>query len=308
MHPHEHTTPGGPPILQQVSEGIYAYIQPDGGWGLNNPAFIVSSDGVVIIDTCFTEARSKAFIATIKSITSLPIRTVINTHHHGDHTWGNGFLPGATIIGHELCRSEMIETGLSIKVLFPTANFGELSIVPPSVTFKDRLTVHAGNLKLELIYVGPAHTASDIVVWVPERKLLFSGDIVFKSCTPFVLQGCITPYFETIKRVRALGAGVIVPGHGPICGPEGLDDVEEYLYFVMGMAKRGFEAGVEPLELAKQLELGRYAAWVDSERIIANLHRAYSELRGEPWATPLDFIGILRESEVYSGHPLRCYA
>lgn len=311
MHAHAHyhdIAPGGPPQLEQVSEGIYAYLQPDGSWGLNNPAFIVGPDGIIVIDTCFTEARSQAFLATIKTISSLPIRTIINTHHHGDHTWGNGLMPAATIIGHELCRSEMISVGLSIKALFPTANFGEITVVPPTVTFTDRLDVYVGDLKLELYYVGPAHTVSDIVVWVPERKVLFTGDIVFKDCTPFVLQGAITPYFPVLERLRSFGAEVLVPGHGPVCGPEGFDEVEAYLRFVMETARQGFAKGIPPLELARQTDLGKYAHWADAERIVANFHRAYSELRGEPYATPLDIVGIVRESEGYSGHALRCYA
>lgn len=311
MHSHSHyhdIAPGGPPQLEQVSEGIYAYLQPNGSWGLNNPAFIVGPDGIVVIDTCFTEARSKAFLATIQSISSLPVRTIINTHHHGDHTWGNGLMPPATIIGHELCRSEMISVGLSLKALFPTANFGEIVVVPPTVTFTDHLDVYAGDLKLELYYVGPAHTVSDIVVWVPERKVLFTGDIVFKDCTPFVLQGNIVPYFPVLERLRAFGAEVLVPGHGPVCGPEGFDEVEEYLHFVLETAKQGFAQGIPPLELARQTDLGKYAHWADAERIVANFHRAYSELRGEPYATPLNAAEIIHESEGFSGHPLRCYA
>ncbi|HLZ61137.1 MAG TPA: MBL fold metallo-hydrolase [Ktedonosporobacter sp.] len=308
MHDHSGEVPGGPARLEQVSDGIYAYIQPDGSWGLNNPAFIVGPEAVVVIDTCFTEARSKALIATIQSITSLPIRTVINTHHHGDHTWGNGFLPQATIIGHDLCRSEMIAVGLSVKMLFPTANFGEVTVVPPTVTFQDRLDVYAGDMKLELHFVGPAHTVSDVVVWVPERKVLFTGDVVFKDCTPFVLQGSITPYFDVLNRLRSFGAEVLVPGHGPVCGPEGFDEVEEYLRFVMEQANRGFEAGLTPLELARQTVLGKYTDWADFERIVANYHRAYSELRGEPLAAPLNIVQILRESMEYGGHELRCYA
>ena len=302
------TPPGGPAILEQVSEGIYVYIQPDGSWCLNNPAFIVGPDAVVAIDTCATEARSKAFVAAIQSVTPLPIRTIINTHHHMDHTWGNGFISGATIIGHQLCRSEMIDTGLVSKAVFPGVDFGNITIVPPDVTFEDRLDMYVGNLKLELHYIGPAHTVSDIVIWIPERKVLLCGDIVFKHCTPFVMQGAITPYFEKLARLRKFGAEILVPGHGPTCGPEGFDEVEDYLHFVMNIAKKGFAANIPPLELARQTNLGPYTDWPDAERIVPNLHRAYSELRGEPWATPLDVLTMFSEAQAYNGHPLHCYA
>src|SRR5437762_283519 len=113
-HEREHEVPGGPAQLEEVSEGIFAYVQPDGSWCINNPGFILGPDGVVLIDTCFTEGRTRALMKTIRDFTELSVQTVINTHHHGDHTWGNGFLPEATIIGHRLCRTEMIATGLAL--------------------------------------------------------------------------------------------------------------------------------------------------------------------------------------------------
>lgn len=308
FHIHEHEEPGGPAQLEEVSEGIFAYVQPDGGWCVNNPGFILGPDGVVLIDTCFTEARTRALMSTIRSFSELPVHTVINTHHHGDHTWGNCFLPGATIIGHSKCRTEMIATGLGLKAIFPGVEVGDVTIVPPGVTFEDRLDVYVGDLKLELHYVGPAHTVSDIVVWVPERKVLFTGDVVFNKVTPLFLQGCITPYYDVLNRLRAFGAETLVPGHGPLCGPEGFDEMEEYLNFVMDTAKEGFVEKISPLELARTTDLGKYANWVDSERIVANFHRAYSELRGEPWATPLDILTVFYEIQEWSGHPLRCYA
>src|SRR5713226_8496014 len=99
-----------PPEVVEVSDGVFAYVQLDGSWGLNNAGFIVGRDAVTVIDTCFTERRSRAFREAIRSSAGdLPIRTLVNTHHHGDHTHGNYvFISGATIIGHEKCRQEVI--------------------------------------------------------------------------------------------------------------------------------------------------------------------------------------------------------
>src|SRR3990172_1081214 len=98
-----------PPKLEEVSPGIFAYVQLDGSWGLNNTGFLLGSDGVTVIDTCFTEARTRAFHDAIRTVTDLPLRTIVNTHHHGDHTHGNFlFFPAATVIGHELCRKEVM--------------------------------------------------------------------------------------------------------------------------------------------------------------------------------------------------------
>ena len=100
---HSHDDEHAPdPILREVSDGVFAYVQLDGSWGLNNTGFLVGADGVVVIDTCFTERRSRAFLDAVRGVTDRPLRTLINTHHHGDHTHGNYLLPEATIIAHDL--------------------------------------------------------------------------------------------------------------------------------------------------------------------------------------------------------------
>ncbi len=296
------------PEIREVSPGIYAYLQLDGSWGLNNTGFIVGKDAVTVIDSCFTAARTQAFIKAIHSVADKPLPTLINTHHHGDHTFGNYQFTSATIIGHELCRSEVQRAQLSIKPLFPGVEWGDLQVSPPFVTFEDRLTIYVDDLKLELIFVGPAHTKGDILIWIPERRVLFAGDVFFKDCTPLLLEGCLAHYFETLAIVRGLNAEIIVPGHGPICGPEVIDEVEGYLHFVQFAAGKGFEAGLTPLEAARQTELGAFAHWPDSERIVGNIARAYSELRGEPLAQPLDLPAIAAQMIEYNGGPLRCLA
>jgi len=87
--------------VSEISEGIYAYLQPDGSWYLNNTGFLVSRTGVISIDTTSTERRTRGYLDAIKTVTTQPVRTLVNTHHHGDHTHGNYLLGGATIVGHE---------------------------------------------------------------------------------------------------------------------------------------------------------------------------------------------------------------
>ena len=160
-----------PPTVEEVSPGVYAYIQLDGTWGLNNTGFLTGNDSVSVVDTCFTEARTRAFLRAIRGVTDLPIRTLVNTHHHGDHTHGNYLLPGASIVGHELCRQTVIDTGIhTLRPLFPNVVWGDLELAPPFITFQDRLDLFVDDLKLELHYMGPAHTTNDVVVWLPEQK------------------------------------------------------------------------------------------------------------------------------------------
>lgn len=309
IHLRPHGDGGIPaPRLTEVSPGVYAYIQLDGSWFLNNTGFLIRRGGVTVVDTCGTEPRARAFREELRGVTDRPIRTLIDTHHHGDHTWGNFVFPEATIIGHTLCRREMIETGLSIQPLFPGVDWGSLEVEPPFVTFDDRLTVHVDDLRLELIFLGPAHTTNDVIVWVPERRILFSGDLIFSGCTPFVVQGSLAGHLRALEALRDLGAETIVPGHGEICGPAVIDDAVAYLHFVQDLAGRAFAAGVSPLEAARQADLGRFGEWHETERLVANLHRAFSELRGEPLGAALPLAAIVPEMVELNGGPLRCLA
>src|SRR5262245_1068467 len=283
------------PQVKEVGPGIYAYVQLDGSWGLNNPGFLVGEDGVTLIDTCFTEPRSRALRAAIAGVTDKPVRTLLNTHHHGDHTWGNFLFPEATIIGHRLCREMTIATGLGVRDFFPGVNWGEITVKPAFVTFEDRLDVYVDDLHLEMLFVGPAHTTNDSVVWLPERKLLFAGDLVFSKCTPFVIQGSLAGHLVALERLRNLGAEVVVPGHGDIAGPQAIEGGIAYLRFVQEVGRKGFDAGQTPLEAAKAANLGRFGEWHESERLVANLHRAYSEIRGEPLGVALPIGNIFDE-------------
>jgi len=299
-----------PPTMEEVSPGIYAYVQLDGSWGLNNSGFIKGKDSLTLIDTCFTEPRTKAYLEAIRSVSSLPMKTLINTHHHGDHTHGNYLVPEAAIIGHRLCRQTVIDTGLqALHPLFPDVEWGDLKLAPPNITFNDHMVIYIDDLKVELIFMGPAHTTNDIVAWLPERKLLFAGDLIFNQGTPFVAMGSVSGSLLALKRLRELGAETIIPGHGSVCGPEVMDDIEVYLTFIQTTARDAFEAGLDPLQASRQADLGRFAGWHDPERIAGNLHRAYSELRWEPAGTVLDLGLVVADMvSLNGGQPVRCLA
>src|SRR5919199_1610009 len=99
---------GGVPQVEEVGDGLFAYVQPDGSWMVNNTGFLVGPDGVTSVDTCSTELRTRTYLEAVAAVTPLPVRTLLNTHHHPDHTTGNGLLPGATIVAHEAAREEML--------------------------------------------------------------------------------------------------------------------------------------------------------------------------------------------------------
>jgi cyclase len=299
-----------PPTVQEVSPGIFAYIQLDGSWFLNNAGCVVGTNAATVIDTTGTEARARAFHAAVRRVTPLPVNTLINTHSHGDHTHGNFmFAPDAAIIAHERARREIIAAGHGSYALFPTIDFGDCPLTPPFVTFDERLNVYVDDLKIELIFVGPAHTTNDVVAWIPDRKLLFTGDVVFNGGTPFALGGSVGGWLDALDTITALGAETVVPGHGEVCGPEAFEPVRDYLRFIQATAAEGAKAGVAPLELARDLDLGPFAGLHDPERLVPNLHRAYAELRGERRGAPLDAGRMFGEMLEYNGgKPLRCLA
>ena len=306
------TVPGRPE-LQEVSAGVYAYVQPDGTWWINNTGFLTGPQGVISIDACSTERRTRAYQAAIAAVTPAPVRTVLNTHHHGDHTFGNCLFPRAAIVAHERARQEAIAFGPPRDLAFwDGPDWGDLSLDPPFVTFTDQIAVHAGDLRADVRYVGTAaHTTNDSIVWIPDRSVLFCGDLIFNGGTPFLLMGSVTGAVDVLEQVlRPLGAQTIVPGHGPVFHDDGpLDATLDYLRFVLDVAAQAAAAGVPPLDAARDTDLGRFADWPDAERIVGNLHRACAELRGAPRGAPVDIVAALGDMVAYNGGaPLSCLA
>jgi cyclase len=303
----------GRPEVHEVSPGIYAYVQPDGTWWINNTGFLVGPQGVISIDSCSTERRTRAYQDAIAAITPAPVRTVVNTHHHGDHTFGNCLFPAASIVAQERARAEAIAFGPPRDLGFwDGPDWGDLSLDPPFVTFTDEIAVHAGDLRAQVRYVGtPAHTTNDSIVWIPDRSVLFCGDLIFNGGTPFLLMGSVAGAVEVLEQVvRPLGAQTTVPGHGPVFSDPGpLEATLDYLRFVLDTAARAHAAGLSPLEAARDADLGPFAGWADAERLVGNLHRACAELSGTPRGAPIDVATALADMVTYNGGaPLTCLA
>jgi cyclase len=298
--------------IQQVSEGIYAYLQPDGSWWLNNTGFLASRDGVISVDATSTERRTRAYLDAIATVTDRPVRTLVNTHHHGDHTHGNYLFGGATIVGHERCREAILGTPAPPPAgVWTDVDWGPLELAPPFLTYTDGVTLWSGDLRCEVRYVGtPAHTTNDSILHIPERSVVFAGDLLFNGGTPFALMGSVSGWIEVLETVlRPLGARTLVPGHGPVCGPEVIDDVLAYLRFVQRTAREAKAEGLTPLQAARAVDLGEFKDLLDAERIVGNLHRAYLELDGGERGAPIDLLQALGDMVAYNGgRPLTCHA
>lgn len=302
--------PAEEPYLVQPAPGVYAYVQPDGGWCLNNAGFLTGGGRTLLVDTAATERRALALRAAVLSVGAPLPRTVVNTHHHGDHTYGNGvFAPEALIVGHDSARSEQLAAGRQLELIWPATDFGALAITAPDLTYGDRLTLHVGETEVQVVHPGVAHTTGDSVVWLPEQRIVFTGDLVFAEGTPFLAMGSLAGSLRALALLRSLGAETVVPGHGPLTDPGAYEATERYLRYVAELAREGRAKGLTPLETARQADLGEFAGWRESERLVANLHRAYAELAGEPEGVPLDILAVLRDMTVMNGGtPILCHA
>jgi cyclase len=321
-HPRSSELP--PPRTEEVASGVFAYIQPDGGWWINNTGFVVGPESVVCIDSCATERRTRALLAAIDDAVArldtdrparpTPVsraRVLVNTHQHGDHTNGNCLLPGATIIGHHACRDAIMATGIMRPDgLWDPVDWGDLEPAPPFVTFAERLDIHAGDLCIELHHFGTAaHTTNDVVAWIPEHRVLFTGDLVFNGGTPFVLMGSVSGSLVALDHIAELDVEILVPGHGEVCGPEAIDTMGAYLRLLQQTASDATAAGLTPLEAARQTNLGSFAELAHPERLAGNLHRAMAECTGTRPGAPIDLVAALSDMvELNGGRPMTCLA
>lgn len=298
------------PYLTELAAGVHAFIQPDGGWCLNNAGFVTDGDATLVVDTAATERRARLLRRRIAAGGAPAPRTLVNTHHHGDHTYGNAvFAPEATVVGHASCRRELLAAGHQLHAVWPEVEYGDIRLTPPEVTYTDELTLHTGDIEVHLIHPGVAHTTGDTLVWLPRQRIVFAGDLVFHGGTPFVLMGSLTGSLRAMELLRSLDAVTVVPGHGPVTGPEVYDGIERYLRFVGRLAQEGWAAGRTPLEVARGADLGPFAELAESERLVANLHRAYAELAGRAPGAPLDPIAAFGDMTALNGGvPMACHA
>ncbi len=296
--------------LHEIVPGVYAWVQPDGTWWVNNAGVVVDDGEVFVVDTCATEARTRRFLDAVDTVgNGSPIRMAVNTHQHGDHTYGNSLLPRHTvIIGHEHMRE-----GLRVDPVIdgcppfwrPVPDWGTVSRRLPDVTMSDRLTVHVGQCRIELLHPGgPAHTTGDVVAWLPEQRVLYAGDLVFHGLTPLVFMGSVSGAMRSMDWMASFEPAHIIPGHGPLMtaaqiGPA-FDGLRRYYQFVLDTADAALDRGWSPLRAAQACDLGEFARWPDAERIVLNLHRAYAERRGGEF----DLVAALADAVAWRGGPM----
>ena len=173
------------PAMRILADDVLAWVQPDGSWWINNAGAIITSGGVILIDTCATERRTRALLGALDRATGgTRVTYAVNTHQHGDHAYGNSLLPESTvIIGHEATRAALLADPVidgCPPFWEPVPDWGNVTRRPPTLTTSTSIVLHHGNCRVELLHPGyPAHTAGDLVAWLPAQRILFTGDLLF---------------------------------------------------------------------------------------------------------------------------------
>lgn len=282
--------------LHEVGDGVFAWLQPDGGWGWSNAGLLAGDGGSLLVDTLFDLQLTRDMLEAMAAITDeRPIRTLVNTHANGDHCYGNQLITGAEVIASAASASEMEEVPPAALAALVSARFGEpldsylqsafgpftfTGIDPPRPdrTFTGDLSLEVAGRPVELISCGPAHTAGDVLVHLPDAAAIFTGDILFVGGTPIVWNGPIANWVAACDRICDLRCEVIVPGHGPLTDAAGVQAVARYLTYVRDEATARHAAGFSAEEAARDIELGEFAEWTDWERIAINVEAVYREI------------------------------
>ncbi|MQA32117.1 MBL fold metallo-hydrolase [Modestobacter roseus] len=296
--------------LVEVRPGTQAWVQPDGSWWINNAGAVVGDGAVLVVDTCATAERTSRFLSAVDRATDgAPVRLAVNTHQHGDHTYGNSLLPTATVLlGHEAMRE-----GLRVDPVIdgcppfwaPVPDWGPVQRRLPDVAVTAATTVHVGGRAVQLRHPGgPAHTTGDLIAWLPDERVLFAGDLVFAGLTPLVFMGSVPGALAAVDWLAALDPEVVVPGHGPVLTggdvDRVLDEHRRYYRLVLALGEQGLAAGRTPLETARDADLGEFGAWADAERLVLNLHRVYADRGGRAF----DLMAALGDAVAWLGGPM----
>jgi cyclase len=310
------------PHLERVGDDVHAWIQPSGDWGEANAGLVVGDGASLLIDTLWDEALAQQMLdAMAPLISSAPIRTVVNTHSDGDHWWGNARVPpDAEIVTSEasleiMRRSDTAELvrfqrlgralarlpgragafGRYARNMLEPFRFDEVTLRPATRSFSGEERLEVGGREVRLIQVGPAHTPGDLIVHVPDARVVFAADVLFVGCTPVIWAGPVARWRAALDTLLGLDADVYVPGHGPVSARAEIEALREYWAWlepaVTERHARGVSAWDAARELAASPEFARapWRAWLNPERLVINAATIFRNLDGAPpSASPLE--------------------
>jgi cyclase len=283
--------------LHELGDGLYVYLQPDGGWGWSNAGLITAEETSLLVDTLFDLNLTRDMLAAMAPITDRhPIGQAFNTHGNGDHWYGNELLPDNIPIVASAGAVEVMKASPpnAVHMLFNEVDLGpefeafaehnmrrfDFASVTgrlPTTTFERSSDLAVGDRSIRLIELGPAHTNGDAIAYVADADAVFTGDILFIEGTPLMWAGPIANWIAACETIIELNAKTIVPGHGPVTDASGVRDVQRYLTYIRDEAKKRFDAGMDDQTAADDIDLADFRDWGDPERIAANVANLYRE-------------------------------
>lgn len=275
--------------LHEVANGVYAWLQPNGGLGESNAGLVVGEHEALLIDSLWDLKLTRRMLDAIEDRIEQPITTLVNTHADGDHTWGNQLVGAERIIATRAAaetfdeeRPELLRfaraAGTTVKLArnlrlpgvprepsfeeraFAPFDFAGITLLRPTTTFSKELTLHIGGRDVELLEVGPAHSAGDLIAWIPDASTVFSADILMRGgIWPVMWAGPITNWINGLDTILELDPNIIVPGHGPISTIDDVKEMRTLMSWINDHATAQLQAGLTVrqstlalLELAKQ--------------------------------------------------------
>jgi glyoxylase-like metal-dependent hydrolase (beta-lactamase superfamily II) len=288
--------------LHELGNGCWAYLLPDGGWGWSNAGLITDAGESLLVDTLFDLKLTGEMLDVMRdaSPAARQIETVVNTHANGDHTFGNQLVKGARIVTtksvgeafeHEdanriLAMMQEAETydseaGRFMREIFAPFDFHGIDLPPATDTFEGALDLKVGSKTIHLVDAGPAHTASDILAYVPADRVVYTGDLLFVGGHPAIWSGPVKNWVKACDLILSWDVDIVVPGHGPISDKAQVREFRGYLEWIEAEGRKRYDAGMSFEEAANDIDLGPYDHWGDSERMVPNMMTLYGEFSGQ---------------------------
>jgi cyclase len=266
----------------KVLKNVYTITSGDGID--SNTTFIITKEGVIVIDTRPTPAEARKVLAEIRKLTALPIVYTINTHYHGDHTFGNQvFKNSKTIIAHKNVRNKLIESGqkhLSLFKTFGLPEIDEVEITPPNIIYEKEMEIWLGEYRLQLLYHGKGHTDGDTIIYIDQLRTVITGDLVFNKKIPYTADSYIDDWIDSLKYIELLKNETVIPGHGPIGERTTIISMKHYLMnlkeLVLAQLKDK-KTLKETQEIVEPILRKKYKDWEDLDWIKDNIERAWLE-------------------------------
>ena len=266
----------------KVLENVYTITAGEGVD--SNTTFIITKEGVIVIDTRPTPTEAKKVLAEIRKLTALPIVYTINTHYHGDHTFGNQiFKNSKTIIAHKNVRNRLIESGqehLSLFKTFGLPGIDEVEITPPNIIYEKEMEIWLGGYRLQLLYHGKGHTDGDTIIYIDQLRTVITGDLVFNKKIPYMADSYIDDWIASLKYIELLKNETVIPGHGPIGERTTIIAMKHYLMnlreLVLAQLKDD-KTLKETQEIVEPILRKKYKDWKELDWIKGNIERAWLE-------------------------------